>query len=82
MAPSATRVRAQASVMASGLRDDVSPEYTRFMRRGEDARLHGRFLYPNGEFKMDANNGDEAHYLLRKILAFEAPDLPSNHPWI
>ncbi len=34
----------QASVMASGVRDDVSHEYTCFMRRGEDARLHGRFI--------------------------------------
>jgi hypothetical protein len=34
----------QASVMASGVRDDVSHDYTCFMRRGEDARLHGRFL--------------------------------------
>jgi aspartyl-tRNA(Asn)/glutamyl-tRNA(Gln) amidotransferase subunit A len=30
--------------MASGVRDDVSHEYTCFMRRGEDARLHGRFI--------------------------------------
>src|SRR4029453_12252448 len=35
----------QASVMASGVRDDVGHKYTCFMRRGEDARLHGRFLY-------------------------------------
>jgi hypothetical protein len=34
----------QASVMASGVRDNVSHEYTCFMRRGEDARPHGRFL--------------------------------------
>src|SRR5712691_9678249 len=37
----------QASVMASGVRDDVSHNYTCFMRRGEDARLHERF-YPQG----------------------------------
>src|SRR5713101_6590528 len=35
----------QASVMAASVRDDVSHNYTCFMRRGEDARLHGRFLY-------------------------------------
>ena len=35
----------QASVMASSVRDDVSHEYTCFMRRGEGKRLHGRF-YP------------------------------------
>jgi hypothetical protein len=34
----------QASVMASGVRDDVGHEYTCFMRRGEDARLHERFI--------------------------------------
>ena len=34
----------QASVMASGVRDDVGHESTCFMRRGEDTRLHGRFL--------------------------------------
>jgi|SRR5437899_7065439 len=34
----------QASVMASGVQDDVSHDYTCFIRRGEDARLHGRFL--------------------------------------
>src|SRR4030095_9901569 len=34
----------QASVMAAGVRDDVSHEYTCFMRRGEDARLHEGFL--------------------------------------
>ena len=33
----------QASVMATGVREDVSHEYTGFMRRGEDARLHERF---------------------------------------
>jgi len=33
----------QASVMATGVRDDVGYEYTCFMRGGEDARLHGRF---------------------------------------
>jgi hypothetical protein len=33
-----------ASIMASGVRDDVSHEYTCFIRRGEDERLHGRFL--------------------------------------
>jgi hypothetical protein len=35
----------QASVIAAGVRDNVSHEHTCFMRRGEDARLHGRFLY-------------------------------------
>jgi len=30
--------------MASGVRDDVSHEYTCFIRRGEDEHLHGRFL--------------------------------------
>jgi purine-binding chemotaxis protein CheW len=30
--------------MASGVRDDVSHEYTCFIWRGEDERLHGRFL--------------------------------------
>ena len=30
--------------MAAGVRDDVRHEYTCFMRGGEDARLHGRFL--------------------------------------
>src|SRR5262249_9471163 len=34
----------QASVMAAGLRDDVGHEYTCFMRGGEDACLHGRFI--------------------------------------
>src|SRR5215216_838614 len=33
----------QASVMATGVWDDVGYEYTCFMRGGEDARLHGRF---------------------------------------
>ena len=33
----------QASVMAASVRDAVGHEYTCFMRRGEDARLHGRF---------------------------------------
>ena len=33
----------QASVMATGVRDDVGYEYTCFMRGGEDARLHERF---------------------------------------
>jgi hypothetical protein len=31
--------------MTSGVWDNVSHEYTCFIRRGEDARLHGRFLY-------------------------------------
>ena len=30
--------------MASGVRDDVSHDYTCFIRRGEDTRLHGRFI--------------------------------------
>src|SRR5215813_15240334 len=34
----------QASVMAAGVRDAVGYEYTCFMRGGEDARLHERFL--------------------------------------
>src|SRR5215831_19094413 len=34
----------QASVMAAGVRDDGGHEYTCFMRGGEDARLHERFL--------------------------------------
>src|SRR5262249_12083408 len=34
----------QASVMATGVWDDVGYEYTCFMRGGEDARLHERFL--------------------------------------
>src|SRR5215472_8734531 len=33
----------QASVMATGVWDDVGYEYTCFMRGGEDARLHERF---------------------------------------
>src|SRR5262249_37272816 len=33
----------QASVMVTGVRDDVGYEYTCFMRGGEDACLHGRF---------------------------------------
>jgi hypothetical protein len=33
----------QASIMAASVRDAVGHEYTCFMRRGEDARLHGRF---------------------------------------
>ena len=37
----------QASVMAAGVRDDVGHEYTCFMRGGEDARLHERFLRNN-----------------------------------
>jgi hypothetical protein len=35
--------------MASGVRDDVSHDYTCFMRWGEDTRLHGRFLSPRGD---------------------------------
>src|SRR5215831_3177844 len=34
----------QTSVMAASVRDDVGHEYTGFMRGGEDARLHGRFI--------------------------------------
>jgi hypothetical protein len=30
--------------MAADVRDDMGHEYTCFMRRGEDARLHGRFI--------------------------------------
>ena len=33
----------QASVTAASVRDAVGHEYTCFMRRGEDARLHERF---------------------------------------
>jgi hypothetical protein len=35
-----------------------------------------------GEFKMDANHSDEAHYLLRKILTLEAAELAQSHPWM
>jgi hypothetical protein len=45
----------QASVMASNVRDDVGHEYTCFMRRGEDARLHGRFLSTRGSTPASSN---------------------------
>src|SRR5215470_8270040 len=34
----------QASVVTAGVREDVGHEYTCFMRGGEDACLHERFL--------------------------------------
>ena len=34
----------QASVTAASVREAVGHEYTCFMRRGEDTRLHGRFI--------------------------------------
>src|SRR5262245_45817343 len=49
----------QASVMATGVRDNVGYEYTCFMRGGEDARLHERFSGGWGPHLAKAARGED-----------------------
>jgi len=56
--------------MAAGVRDDVSHQYTCFIRRSEDERLHGRFLSVLGMINVRGQNLSVLH--LKKF--FDLPE--------